>query len=126
MRPNPRNNHPVAFYPTPDYDCCVVARLIRRIIPIMERLQNFPLVKLAANYPRLSAWVVLSVGMVALLVNEARDVGLLPTQWLSLIVATVLVAGACVWIISWEDEDEIESEASTAAATPETNDKDGE
>ena len=76
----------------------------------MERLQNNPIVKLAATYPRLSAWFVLSLGMVILLVIEARDVGLLPTQWLSLIVATVLVAGACVWIISWEDPDENEQD----------------
>lgn len=80
----------------------------------MERFQNFPLVKLAANYPRLSAWFVLSLGMVILLVIEARDVGLLPTQWLSLIVATILVAGACVWIISWEDEEEKDAGQTTS------------
>jgi hypothetical protein len=33
-------------------------------------------------------------------------VGLQPSQWLALVVATVLVAGLCIWIISWEDEDE--------------------
>jgi hypothetical protein len=54
------------------------------------------------RHPQLSAWVVLAVGMVAILVWEARDVGLLPGQWAALIVATVLVAGACVWIIGWE------------------------
>jgi hypothetical protein len=54
--------------------------------------------------------------MVALLAIEARDVGLLPTQWLSLMVAAVLVAGACVWIISWEDEDELETPAEAPAA----------
>jgi hypothetical protein len=43
-------------------------------------------------------------------------VGLLPTQWLSLMVAAVLVAGACVWIISWEDEDELETPAEASAA----------
>ncbi len=54
------------------------------------------------RHPQLSAWAVLAVGMVAILVWEARDVGLLPGQWAALIVATVLVAGACVWIIGWE------------------------
>jgi len=54
------------------------------------------------RHPQLSAWGVLALGMVAILVWEARDVGLLPGQWAALIVATVLVAGACVWIIGWE------------------------
>jgi hypothetical protein len=54
------------------------------------------------RHPQLSAWAVLALGMVAILVWEARDVGLLPGQWAALIVATVLVAGACVWIIGWE------------------------
>jgi MFS superfamily sulfate permease-like transporter len=79
----------------------------------MEQLKNNPVVKFAADRPRLSAWVVLSLGMVILLVIEARDVGLLPGQWVSLIVATVLVAGACVWIISWEDADEADQALTT-------------
>lgn len=83
----------------------------------MERLQNNPIIKFANARPRLSAWIVLSLGMVILLAIEARDVGLLATQWLSLIIATVLVAGACVWIISWEDEDEADT-----ASTSETDD----
>jgi len=83
----------------------------------MEQLQNNPVVKFASERPRLSAWFVLALGMVILLVIEARDVGLLPGQWVSLIVATVLVAGACVWIISWEDADEVD-EALTTGATP--------
>jgi hypothetical protein len=70
-------------------------------------MQNFPLTKWAADHPRLTAWLVLSVGMVALLVIEAQDVGLLPTQWIALIVATVLVAGLCIWIISSEDETDV-------------------
>ncbi len=58
------------------------------------------------NHPRLTAWVVLAIGMVAILVWSARDVGLLPGQWAALIVATIGVAGLCVWIIGWEDEEE--------------------
>lgn len=57
-------------------------------------------------HPRLSAWIALALGMNALVVYEAREVGLQPGQWAALIVATTLVAGLCVWIISWEDEDE--------------------
>jgi hypothetical protein len=62
------------------------------------------------SHPRLSAWVVLGVGMVAIVAFEARDVGLLVHQWVALIVATVLVAGLCVWIIGWEDNDEAAGE----------------
>ena len=72
-------------------------------------MQDFPLTKWAADHPRLTAWLVLSVGMVILLVIEARDVGLLPTQWFALIVATVLVAGLCIWIISSEDDNEVDA-----------------
>lgn len=67
------------------------------------------------NHPRLTAWVVLAIGMVAILVWSARDVGLLPGQWAALIVATIGVAGLCVWIIGWEDEEE-KSEESGAEA----------
>lgn len=56
-------------------------------------------------HPNLSAWIVLALGMVAILVYEARDVGLEGQQWFWLIVVTVLVAGACIWIISWGDDE---------------------
>jgi hypothetical protein len=72
-----------------------------------------PIVGIIEKFPRLSAWFVLALGMVILLVIEARDVGLLPGQWAALVVATILVAGACVWIISWEDEP-LESTEETA------------
>lgn len=79
-------------------------------------MENNPAVQWVKQRPRLSAWVVLAAGMVALLVYEARNVGLLPSQWIALIVATVLVAGACIWIISWEDKDDPEDEAEVSAA----------
>lgn len=79
-------------------------------------MENNPAVKWVLRHPRISAWVVLATGMVALLAHEARNVGLLPSQWVALIVATVLVAGACVWIISWEDKDNPEDEAEVSAA----------
>lgn len=78
-------------------------------------MENNPAVKWVIERPRLSAWVVLAAGMVAMLVYEARDVGLLPSQWIALIVATILVAGACIWIISWEDKDNPEDEAEVNA-----------
>lgn len=69
----------------------------------MSRLTAF-----VRNHPRLTAWIVLAIGMVAILVWSARDVGLLPGQWAALIIATIGVAGLCVWIIGWEDEEKEE------------------
>ena len=85
-------------------------------------MENIPAIKWVTQHPRFSAWVVLAAGMVALLVIEARNVGLLPSQWVALIVATVLVAGACIWIISWEDKDNPEDEAEINAAEAEEQD----
>ena len=73
------------------------------------------------THPRLTAWIVLGVGMNAMVIFEARSVGLLLGQWVALVVATTLVAGLCVWIIGWEDDAEDEAadaEADTAAAAP--------
>jgi hypothetical protein len=88
----------------------------------VTQLERLPGARWASRHPRLAAWLVLSVGMVGLLVFEARDVGLLITQWIALIVATVLVAGLCIWIVSWEDNNEAESEVGAgvteAAASP--------
>jgi hypothetical protein len=67
----------------------------------MEKIKN-----LIMNHPNLSAWFVLALGMVAILIFEARSVGLQPLQWFWLILITILVAGACIWIISWGDKDE--------------------
>jgi hypothetical protein len=83
----------------------------------MTRLEKLPVISWAVVHPRIAAWIVLALGMVILLMIEAREVGLLPTQWLALIVACVLVAGACVWIISWEGDDETEDEALEDAAS---------
>ena len=72
----------------------------------------------AKAHPKLTAWIVLALGMVAILVYEARDVGLLPGQWAALIVATTAVAGLCVWIIGWEDDDEGEEKPAAPPAPP--------
>ncbi|MBI4770483.1 MAG: hypothetical protein HY784_08770 [Chloroflexi bacterium] len=68
------------------------------------------LIEWAKGHPRLAAWVVLAVGMSAMVAFEARSVGLLPLQWLALIVATTLVAGLCIWIIGWDDDEEATEE----------------
>lgn len=60
-------------------------------------------------HPRLTSWLVLAVGMVAMVIWAAKDVGFLPHQWAAVIVATILLAGACAWIIGWgDDEDDAE------------------
>ena len=70
------------------------------------------------THPRLTAWIVLAIGMNAMVIFEARTVGLLLGQWLALVVATTLVAGLCVWIIGWEDDSEdIEAEAASKPAS---------
>ena len=60
----------------------------------------------AEKHPRLAAWIALAIGMVIILIIAARDVGLLWNQWLFLILATIGLAGLCVWIISWESGDD--------------------
>ena len=70
----------------------------------------------ASRHPRLTAWAVLAVGMVIILILSARNVGLVAVQWAALIVATILLAGLCVWIIGWDDE---ESEAEDSEAVHE-------
>ncbi len=70
----------------------------------MTAIKNF-----AEQHPRISAWIGLAIGMVIILLWSAKDVGLLPTQLLALVVATILLAGLCVWIIGWEDNDEASS-----------------
>ncbi len=70
------------------------------------------------SHPRLTAWIVLAIGMVAILVWSARDVGLLPGQWAALIIATIGVAGLCVLIIGWEDEEEKSKESGAGEKSP--------
>jgi hypothetical protein len=60
------------------------------------------------RHPNLVAWLVLAVGMLVVLAWSARDVGLQPLQWLWLGLATVLLAGLCAWIISWEADTPLE------------------
>ena len=71
-----------------------------------------------ARHPRLTAWAVLAVGMVAILIWSARNVGLEALQWAALIVATIALAGLCVWIIGWDDKEE-EEEANVVEAKEE-------
>ena len=54
------------------------------------------------RHPLIAAWVALAIGMVAILLYTSRDVGLQPSQTFAMVVATIALAGACVWIISWD------------------------
>ncbi|MCC7162952.1 MAG: hypothetical protein IT331_10700 [Anaerolineae bacterium] len=71
----------------------------------------------ASKHPRITAWIALAIGMVVILLWASRDVGLLPGQLAALVVATILLAGLCVWIIGWEDNDD-ETQASASDSKP--------
>lgn len=73
-----------------------------------------PVFRWLEAHPRLSAWVVLALGMNIIFVIAGRDVGLQPSQWAALLTASTLVAGACIWIISWEDEPAAEEDEAKA------------
>jgi hypothetical protein len=60
------------------------------------------------RHPDLTTWAVLAAGMLVVLAWSARDVALTASQWWWLAVATVLLAGLCAWIISWEADDDVE------------------
>ena len=70
----------------------------------MTTIRNF-----AQKHPQITAWIALAIGMVIILVWSARDVGFAAGQWAALIVTTILLAGACVWIIGWGEDEEIEA-----------------
>lgn len=80
----------------------------------MEQISKMPVIGNILNiidtYPRISAWVVLSAGMLGLLYYEAQDVGLTTRNWIALTIASLLVAALSIWIVSWEDE-ELDAEA---------------
>jgi hypothetical protein len=72
---------------------------------------------IAAKHPQIVAWIALAIGMVIILVWSAREVGFTTSQWAALIVTTILLAGACVWIIGWGDDEDEESESVEPAQT---------
>ena len=74
----------------------------------MEAIKKF-----AVNHPQITSWIVLAIGMVIILIWSAKDVGFTTSQWAALIVTTILLAGACVWIIGWEDDECDEEETQT-------------
>jgi hypothetical protein len=71
----------------------------------MTTVRNF-----AQRHPQITAWIALAIGMVIILVWSARNVGFTAGQWTALIITTILLAGACVWIIGWGENEEAEVE----------------
>jgi len=59
--------------------------------------------RMIGEHPMLLAWVVLAAGMVAVLLWTSSDAHLLPRQLGFLVLMTILLAGARIWIIGWED-----------------------
>jgi hypothetical protein len=50
----------------------------------------------------LIAWVILAIAMVGVLLWSSNGVGLLPGHLAALVIATIALAGPCVWIVGWE------------------------
>ncbi|MFN8459392.1 MAG: hypothetical protein U0401_32865 [Anaerolineae bacterium] len=71
--------------------------------------------KFAGLHPQITSWIVLAIGMVIILVWSAQDVGFTPGQWTALVITTILLAGTCVWIIGWEDDDDEASQVEVEA-----------
>jgi hypothetical protein len=76
----------------------------------MTTVRNF-----AQRHPQITAWIALAIGMVIILVWSARNVGFSAGQWTALIITTILLAGACVWIIGWGEDEETEVEETQEA-----------
>lgn len=61
--------------------------------------------ELALRHPNLVTWLVLAAGMELILLWSAREQEFTAQQWGWLSLATVLLAGLCAWIISWEADE---------------------
>ena len=70
----------------------------------MDAIKQF-----SVKHPQIISWIVLAIGMVAILIWSAKDVGFTSSQWAAIIISTILLAGASVWIIGWGDDDEAEA-----------------
>jgi len=66
----------------------------------MELIKQF-----FSRHPRIGMWIILALGMVIILLWASKDVNLLLRQRLALVAATIGLAGLCVWIVGWEEEE---------------------
>jgi hypothetical protein len=55
-----------------------------------------------AGHPYLAPFIVLALAMQVVLYSVTRDVALAPSQYAFIALATVALAGLCVWIMTWE------------------------
>ncbi len=85
----------------------------------MEAIKRF-----VGNHPQIASWIVLAIGMVLILVWSAQDVGFTGSQWVALVITTILLAGACVWIIGWEDDEDDDLFQEQVAQTAMTDEAD--
>lgn len=56
------------------------------------------------EHPNLVSWLLLALGMVIVVAIAARSVGFTAGQWAAVLIATIALAGLCVWIIGWESD----------------------
>ena len=58
--------------------------------------------ELLRQHPRLTNFLVLAVGMVVIMLLATQGKDLTPGQRAWLVFASIGLAGACAWIIGWE------------------------
>ncbi|MSQ14635.1 MAG: hypothetical protein EXR50_02060 [Dehalococcoidia bacterium] len=76
----------------------------KRQAPFLSSIVMNNIKRFARIHPNIVAWAAMAFGMVIILLVMSRGVYLLPGQMAVLIVSTMLLAGASVWIISWESD----------------------
>lgn len=58
--------------------------------------------RLFDTHPRLMAWLLLAIAMLAVFFVASHNLSLELSQRAAMIAATIVLAGLCVWIIFWE------------------------
>ncbi len=54
------------------------------------------------RHPRLVAWVILAMVLIAVVAFDTRSLGLRGARMLLLVLAALGVSAAAVWIVSWD------------------------
>lgn len=78
------------------------AHCARAALLLVTGVRPMSLLKRVQEHPRLASWAALALGMVIMLLVAAKDVPLLPSQLAAMVIATIALAGLCVWIIHWD------------------------
>jgi len=58
--------------------------------------------RLFDTHPRLMAWLLLAIAMLAIFFVASHNLSLELSQSAAMAAATVVLAGLCVWIVFWE------------------------